>query len=171
MDVAQELQYVASAITLTRIKLEGMSIVRSSTDSFFSSPFLGKVPLIGFCGAPWTLMAYMIGTSPTCLEYCVACFFFSLPRVNLVIEGGGSKNWNRAISWLYRWPKQSHHLLQIITDALITFLDLQARAGAQLLQVCIDFVLHQSLELRTYHFFSHYHPRGLLILGLRLVGI
>ena len=36
------LKYVFDAITLTRHKLEG------------------KVPLIGFTGAPWTLMAYMI---------------------------------------------------------------------------------------------------------------
>jgi len=42
VNVHESLQYVMDAITLTRHKLEG------------------KVPLIGFTGAPWTLMAYMI---------------------------------------------------------------------------------------------------------------
>ena len=41
-DINEELGYVFNALTLTRQKLEG------------------KVPLIGFSGAPWTLMAYMI---------------------------------------------------------------------------------------------------------------
>jgi len=41
-NVDEELGYVYDALTLTRQKLEG------------------KVPLIGFSGAPWTLMAYMI---------------------------------------------------------------------------------------------------------------
>ena len=42
VNVGESLSYVFDAISLTRRKLEG------------------KVPLIGFCGAPWTLMAYMI---------------------------------------------------------------------------------------------------------------
>ena len=42
VDVKSELKYVYDAIKLTRMKLEG------------------KVPLIGFSGAPWTLFAYMI---------------------------------------------------------------------------------------------------------------
>ena len=42
VDVDKALGYVFEAITLTRTLLDG------------------KVPLIGFCGAPWTLMAYMI---------------------------------------------------------------------------------------------------------------
>ena len=41
-NVDQELGYVYEALSLTRLTLEG------------------KVPLIGFSGAPWTLMAYMI---------------------------------------------------------------------------------------------------------------
>jgi hypothetical protein len=41
-DVRVALKYVFDAITLTRHKLDG------------------KVPLIGFTGAPWTLMSYMI---------------------------------------------------------------------------------------------------------------
>jgi uroporphyrinogen decarboxylase len=41
-NVTETLQYVYDAITLTRHKIDG------------------QCPLYGFCGAPWTLMGYMI---------------------------------------------------------------------------------------------------------------
>jgi len=86
------LQYVFHAITLTRHQLQG------------------KVPLIGFSGAPWTLMGYMI-------------------------EGGGSKTMNDSKSWLYKYPEASHKLLQRITDIVVEYLVGQIKAGAQLLEV------------------------------------
>ncbi|ORZ01510.1 uroporphyrinogen decarboxylase [Syncephalastrum racemosum] len=92
INVAQELGYVYEAITLTRTKLDG------------------RVPLFGFIGAPWTLMAYMI-------------------------EGGGSKTLAKAKSWLWKYPEESHELLNRITDLAIEFLVGQVEAGAQLLQV------------------------------------
>ena len=91
-DVKQELKYVFDAITLTRHKLEG------------------KVPLIGFTGAPWTLMSYMI-------------------------EGGGSKTHSKSKKWLYQQPEASKKLLKILTDVNVEYLVEQVRAGAQLLQV------------------------------------
>ncbi|KAJ3081692.1 Uroporphyrinogen decarboxylase in heme biosynthesis [Quaeritorhiza haematococci] len=92
VDVDAELGYVYQAITLTRQQLAG------------------RVPLFGFAGAPWTLMAYMI-------------------------EGGGSKTLSKAKSWLFSHPKESHWLLQRITDVVVDFLVGQVKAGAQLLQV------------------------------------
>lgn len=92
IDVDASLSYLYDAITLTRTKLDG------------------RVPLFGFVGAPWTLMAYMI-------------------------EGGGSKTLSKAKSWLFNHPKESHELLERITDVVITLLVGQAKAGAQLLQV------------------------------------
>ncbi|KAH9252568.1 uroporphyrinogen decarboxylase [Batrachochytrium salamandrivorans] len=92
VDVNKELGYVFEAITLTRTRLDG------------------RVPLFGFAGAPWTLMAYMI-------------------------EGGGSKTLNKAKAWLYKYPAESHLLLQRTTDVIIEYLIGQAKAGAQLLQV------------------------------------
>ncbi|XP_054268085.1 uroporphyrinogen decarboxylase [Macrosteles quadrilineatus] len=92
VDVRAKLGYVSEAITLTRHKLEG------------------KVPLIGFSGAPFTLMGYMI-------------------------EGGGSKTLSKVKAWLYRYPEDSRRLLQIISDVVIDYLVEQAAAGAQLLQV------------------------------------
>ncbi|KAF9999485.1 Uroporphyrinogen decarboxylase in heme biosynthesis [Entomortierella chlamydospora] len=92
VDVQKELQYVFDAITMTRHELDG------------------RVPLIGFVGAPWTLMAYMI-------------------------EGGGSKTLSKAKEWLFKYPKASQELLGRITDVCIDFLVGQVRAGAQMLQV------------------------------------
>lgn len=91
VDVEKELGYVFKAITQTRIELKG------------------EVPLIGFCGAPWTLFAYMI-------------------------EGGGSKTFTKAKTWLFKYPKESEALLIQIADVCVDFLVGQVKAGAQ---VCI----------------------------------
>lgn len=88
INVDASLSYVYDAISLTRTRLDG------------------RVPLFGFVGAPWTLMAYMI-------------------------EGGGSKTLSKAKTWLFKHPKESHQLLQRVTDVVIAFLVGQAKAGAQ----------------------------------------
>lgn len=92
VDIAKELKYVYDAITLTRTRLDG------------------RVPLLGFAGAPWTLMSYMI-------------------------EGGGSKMFKDAKTWVYKYQSESERLLQKITDCLVEHLALQVQAGAQMLQV------------------------------------
>lgn len=92
VDVTKELDWAFKAITLTRKKLNG------------------RVPLLGFCGGPWTLMVYMI-------------------------EGGGSRLFRFAKEWIYKYPEASHELLQRITDVAIEFLAHQVVAGAQMLQV------------------------------------
>ncbi|KIO27089.1 hypothetical protein M407DRAFT_73640 [Tulasnella calospora MUT 4182] len=92
VDVNTELKYVFDAITLTRKELKG------------------QVPLIGFTGAPWTLMAYMI-------------------------EGGGSKTLTKAKTWLWKYPEESKALLKRITDICVEYLVGQVKAGAQALQV------------------------------------
>lgn len=91
-EAADALGYVYEAVTMIRHALGG------------------RVPLIGFCGAPWTLMAYMI-------------------------EGGGSKTFARSKTWLYAAPEASHQLLQRLTDTLKAYLVRQVEAGAQALQV------------------------------------
>jgi len=92
VDVNEKLKYVFEAITLTRHQLDG------------------KCPLIGFTGAPWTLMSYMI-------------------------EGKGSQTISKAKKWLYCHPEDSHRLLQMLTDVIVRYLVGQVAAGAQLLQV------------------------------------
>jgi uroporphyrinogen decarboxylase len=92
VDVAGELDYVYKAITLTRRKLQG------------------RVPLFGFCGAPWTLLCYMV-------------------------EGGGSKMFVRIKTWIYKYPDACKDLLQKIAEVCVEYLALQVQAGAQLIQV------------------------------------
>lgn len=91
-DVSKELAWAFKAITLTRHKLKG------------------RVPLLGFCGAPWTLMCYMI-------------------------EGGGTKIFRFVKEWIFKYPNESKKLLQAITDVAVEFLALQVKAGAQMLQI------------------------------------
>lgn len=69
-----------------------------------------RVPLIGFCGAPWTLFAYMT-------------------------EGKGSKTFSTAKKWLYANPSASHQLLQKITSSLIHYLKDQITHGADIIQI------------------------------------
>ncbi|CAE7208039.1 unnamed protein product, partial [Rhizoctonia solani] len=90
VDVDQELGYVFDAITMTRKGLNG------------------EVPLIGFCGAPWTLMCYMVGSSK------------SLPSTK---------------QWIFKYPEESKRLLEKITKVCVEFLVGQVKSGAQLLQV------------------------------------
>jgi len=92
VDVAAELDYVYKAITMTRHKLKG------------------RVPLFGFCGAPWTLLCYMV-------------------------EGGGSKIFKEVKTWIYKYPQASKDLLQKIAEVCVQYLALQVQAGAQLIQV------------------------------------
>ena len=107
-DVLEDLGYVFDAISHSRRRLAG------------------RVPLIGFCGAPWTLMAYMI-------------------------EGGGSKTFARAKSWLYRYPSASRELLERLTDVLIEYLVGQIDAGAQAVQVFDSWAgLLGPVEYQTY---------------------
>jgi uroporphyrinogen decarboxylase len=88
VDVAAELDYVYKAITMTRHKLKG------------------RVPLFGFCGAPWTLLCYMV-------------------------EGGGSKLFIQTKTWVYKYPEASKALLQKIAEVCVEYLALQVQAGAQ----------------------------------------
>src|SRR6187431_1344604 len=89
---AGDLDYVIQAIRLTKKELNG------------------KVPLIGFAGAPWTIFSYMI-------------------------EGKGSKTFSNAKKMLYTQPEFSHQLLEMITQSTINYSTGQIKAGADLIQI------------------------------------
>ena len=88
----EDLHYVIDAIKLTKKELNG------------------RVPLIGFAGAPWTIFSYMI-------------------------EGSGSKTFLKAKKFLYTQPELAHLLLQKITDSTINYMKGQVAAGADMLQL------------------------------------
>ncbi len=70
----------------------------------------GKVPLIGFSGAPFTLASYLI-------------------------EGGHSKDFNLTKTFMYRNRALWDLLMEKISNVLIRCLNAQIRSGAQVLQI------------------------------------
>ena len=87
-----DLQYVLDALKLTKKELND------------------RVPLIGFCGAPWTILAYMV-------------------------EGSGSKTFSKAKQFLYTQPQLAHLLLDKITKSSINYLKAQIASGADMVQI------------------------------------
>jgi uroporphyrinogen decarboxylase len=70
----------------------------------------GRVPLIGFAGAPFTIFCYMV-------------------------EGHGSKTFSKAKKMMYSEPELAHALLQKVTDATIAYLKAQIVHGADIVQI------------------------------------
>jgi uroporphyrinogen decarboxylase len=70
----------------------------------------GRVPLIGFAGAPFTLASY-------------------------AIEGGGSRNYLLTKSMMYREPDAWHQLMDKLARVVTGYLRRQIRAGAQAIQL------------------------------------
>jgi uroporphyrinogen decarboxylase len=70
----------------------------------------GRVPLIGFSGAPWTLASYMV-------------------------EGHGSRNFRYIKEMMYDHPALTHRLLDKLTRAVTAYLKAQIEAGAQAVQI------------------------------------
>jgi len=68
------------------------------------------VPLIGFCGAPFTLASYMI-------------------------EGGSSRDLKKTKKWLLNDPESFHRLLDKLAHCALKYMHLQAKAGVQAFQI------------------------------------
>ena len=68
------------------------------------------IPLIGFAGSPWTILCY-------------------------VVQGQGSKNFDKAKAFCFKNPEAAHQLLQKITDTTIAYLKAKVRAGVDVVQV------------------------------------
>ena len=85
-----KLQFVAKGIELLNNQLE--------------------VPLIGFCGAPFTIASYMI-------------------------EGKTSRDLKKTKQWMWRDPAGFHALLEKIVEWSVAYLRLQIQAGVQAIQI------------------------------------
>lgn len=90
--VTGRLDYVMQAIRQTKERLDG------------------RVPLIGFSGAPWTLATYMV-------------------------EGKGTKSFDRIKSMIYSDPAAAHRLLQILADSVVDYLNAKIEAGCDAVQI------------------------------------
>jgi len=88
----ESINYVFEAIKLTKKELQN------------------RVPLIGFAGAPFTLLCYMV-------------------------EGKGSKGFERAKAFCFAHPELAQNLLSKITQVTIEYLKNQVAAGADVVQL------------------------------------
>ena len=91
-DVEEHLGYVFEAVRMTKSALND------------------RVPLIGFAGAPWTLLCY-------------------------AVQGQGSKNFDRAKAFCFQEPEMAKELLQRITTTTIAYLREKVKAGADVIQL------------------------------------
>ncbi|MFZ6029905.1 MAG: uroporphyrinogen decarboxylase [Chloroflexota bacterium] len=81
--------------------LEAIRLLRQALDS---------VPLIGFCGAPFTVASYLV-------------------------EGGSSRDFLKTKTMMLSEPHTWHALMNTLADVLRNYLLAQVRAGAQAVQV------------------------------------
>ncbi|WP_026764834.1 uroporphyrinogen decarboxylase [Sediminibacterium salmoneum] len=91
-EAAESLSYVYEAIKVTKQKLDN------------------RVPLIGFAGAPFTILCYMV-------------------------EGKGSKSFDKAKQFCFSQPELAHDLLTRITEVTIQYLRNQIKAGVDCVQI------------------------------------
>jgi len=108
----QDLGYVAEAIRV---------VVKHFGDS---------LPLIGFCGAPFTLASYMI-------------------------EGGGSRNYVHTKRMMYTQPRAWNELMEKLVEVLAAYSREQIKAGADAFQVFDSWVGCLSVEDYREHVLPH----------------
>jgi uroporphyrinogen decarboxylase len=102
-DRAAELGYVSEAVSLV------------------TKHFADKVPVIGFCGAPFTLASYMI-------------------------EGGGSRHYLHAKKMMYNQPAAWEELMSKLAEVTAEYSAQQVRAGADVIQIFDSWVGALSVE-------------------------
>jgi uroporphyrinogen decarboxylase len=116
-DIAARLDYVMKAIKLTLNELNQ------------------TVPLIGFAGAPWTILCY-------------------------VIQGGSSKTFDTALDFCDKHPDLAHSLLSKITTATIAYLQAKADAGVHAVQLFDSWA--GLLGRDNYQEFSHRYNKQII---------
>jgi len=91
-DPEKELAFVGEALVKTRERIGD------------------KIALLGFCGAPFTLLCYLCGSS-------------------------GANGFARAVAFLIKHPEAGRRLLSLLADLSCAYLKMQFKAGADLVQV------------------------------------
>ena len=113
----ERLNYVAEAIKVIQQRLNGTK------------------PLIGFAGAPFTVMSYLI-------------------------EGGSSKDFKKTKLFIHNHPHLAHKLLQKIADVTVAYLNMQIAAGINALQLFDSWAL--ALSWDDYNEFSHQYNKYII---------
>ncbi len=113
----ERLNYVAEAIKVIQQRLNGTK------------------PLIGFAGAPFTVMSYLI-------------------------EGGSSKDFKKTKLFIHNQPHLAHKLLQKIADVTVAYLNMQIAAGINALQLFDSWAL--ALSWDDYNEFSHQYNKYII---------
>lgn len=116
-DVIDKLQYVADAVKETQQRLNG------------------RIPLIGFAGAPFTVLSYLI-------------------------EGGSTKDFKKTKQLLHSNPELAHFILDKITKVTIDYLNMQIDAGVNALQIFDSWA--QVLSWDDYTEFSHRYIKEII---------
>ena len=124
-DVVDRLQYVADAIKVIQQRLDG------------------SIPLIGFAGAPFTVMSYLV-------------------------EGGSSKDFKLTKLLIHNHPELAHRLLAKIAKVTTDYLNLQIAAGVNALQLFDSWAL--ALSWNDYQEFSHQYNQQ-IIAGLNRTNV
>jgi len=106
LDPASDVPFVLEAIGITRKMLDA------------------KVPLIGFCGAPFTIASYLI-------------------------EGRPTRDFIKVKTLMYRDPKAWHALMGKLSDSMVRYLRSQVNAGVELVQLFDSWV--GCLSPQDYH--------------------
>ncbi|WP_316840457.1 uroporphyrinogen decarboxylase [Pedobacter gandavensis] len=110
VDCLDKLQYVADAIKVIQQRLNG------------------SIPLIGFAGAPFTVMSYLV-------------------------EGGSSKDFKLTKLLMHNNPEIAHRLLAKIAKVTADYLNLQIAAGVNAIQIFDSWAM--ALSWNDYQEFSH----------------
>ncbi len=113
----ERLNYVAEAIKVIQQRLNGTK------------------PLIGFAGAPFTVMSYLI-------------------------EGGSSKDFKKTKLFIHNHSHLAHKLLQKIADVTVAYLNMQIAAGINALQLFDSWAL--ALSWDDYNEFSHQYNKYII---------
>ncbi len=116
-EVGDKLQYVADAIKVIQQRLNG------------------RIPLIGFAGAPFTVMSYLV-------------------------EGGSSKDFKLTKLMLHNQPELAHRLLAKIAKVTTDYLNLQIAAGVNAVQIFDSWA--QALSWDDYREFSHQYIQQII---------
>ncbi|MDR2283938.1 MAG: uroporphyrinogen decarboxylase [Sphingobacterium sp.] len=117
VDCLDKLQYVADAIRVIQQRLDG------------------RIPLIGFAGAPFTILSYLV-------------------------EGGSSRDFKLTKLMLNNEPELAHLILQKIADLTIAYLNMQIDAGVNAVQLFDSWA--NALSWNDYHTFSHKYNKYIL---------